>query len=513
MQESTKNVIFRFLIPGVLLIALLLVCLWATSSTARADELERQLQSSYLRAAYTVAESAGDMHTALQKLQIVNSPGQYILLLDDLWRLSGTGVSALSQIPAQYTDNGELGQFLNRTGDYARTLTKKVSAGAVLTREEIDQLTALGETCAALSGQLWQRLQDGTFLTVEQNAGAMTDNTPPRPAVTAETSPLPQQETPDDGVAFNDAAQAQSQPQAGTQPQDGGQPQAGTQPQDGAQPQDGTQAEGSDTANTEENAGPYPTLIYDGPFSESTEKAQPQGLSGPQVGEEQALQAALSYIGGGELTSTGQNNGNIPCYGFSGTTADGRSVDVAVTLQEGKILWMQSTAEIPQTPSVKPDEAEVNRCRAAALQYLVNHGFSGMTPAYAQFYDGVIVFNFAATQDGVILYNDLVKVWVERANRRVTGVDARNYYSSHRERELAEPLIDEQSARGNLSAALEVQQVTLALIPSGGTAETLCWECKGTYGGVSYIVYINARTGAEEEIFQIIDSDEGQLVV
>lgn len=482
MEESTKNVIFRFLIPGLLLIALLLVCLWGASSTARADELQQQLQSSYIRAAYTVAECAGDMHTALQKLQIVNSPGQYILLLDDLWRLSGTGVSALSQIPARYSDNGELAQFLNRTGDYARTLTKKVAAGGVLHQEEVDQLTALGETCAALADRLWQRLQEGNFLTERADDAVLTD-TPASPTVTAEASAPPQ-----------DGEQGTGQNQNSDTPHS-------------------QQTEGADTANTEENAGSYPTLIYDGPFSESTEKAQPQGLSGAETSEEQALRAAMAYIGGGELTSTGRNDGNIPCYGFSGTTTDGRSVDVAVTVQGAQVLWMQSSAEIPQQASPKPDQEEVSRCRSAALSYLANHGFSGMTPAYAQFYDGVIVFNFAATQDGVILYSDLVKVWVERANRRVTGIDARNYFSSHRRRELSEPLIDEQAARGNLSAALQVQQVTLALIPNGGTAETLCWECKGTYGGVSYIVYINARTGAEEEIFQIIDSDQGQLVV
>ena len=53
----------------------------------------------------------------------------------------------------------------------------------------------------------------------------------------------------------------------------------------------------------------------------------------------------------------------------------------------------------------------------------------------------------------------------------------------------------------------------LALIPRTAVTEVLCYEFKGTYGGASFIVYINAVTGSEEQIFEIVNSDEGQLVV
>lgn len=53
----------------------------------------------------------------------------------------------------------------------------------------------------------------------------------------------------------------------------------------------------------------------------------------------------------------------------------------------------------------------------------------------------------------------------------------------------------------------------LALIPKTALTEVLCFEYKGTCMGASFIVYINARTGAEEDIFEIIDSEDGQLVV
>ena len=41
----------------------------------------------------------------------------------------------------------------------------------------------------------------------------------------------------------------------------------------------------------------------------------------------------------------------------------------------------------------------------------------------------------------------------------------------------------------------------------------LCYECKCKRDETFFIVYINAQNGAEEEIFEVVNSDEGDLVV
>ena len=38
-------------------------------------------------------------------------------------------------------------------------------------------------------------------------------------------------------------------------------------------------------------------------------------------------------------------------------------------------------------------------------------------------------------------------------------------------------------------------------------------EFKCTCGETFFIVYVNAETGAEEELFEVLNSDEGDLVV
>ena len=64
-----------------------------------------------------------------------------------------------------------------------------------------------------------------------------------------------------------------------------------------------------------------------------------------------------------------------------------------------------------------------------------------------------------------------------------------------------------------VSSNLEVKSVRLALIPLTVNTEKLCYEFKGVYRETSYIVYINAQDLTEEQVFKIIDSDSGQLVL
>lgn len=126
---------------------------------------------------------------------------------------------------------------------------------------------------------------------------------------------------------------------------------------------------------------------------------------------------------------------------------------------------------------------------------------------------GVVVLNYAARQEEVILYSDLIKVYVDRDTGEVCGMDARNYYANHRERTLSLPQLTREQAQERLNTAIQVEKISLALIPLTGETEVLCYECKGTLGEDFYIVYINAITGEEEQIFQVIDSENGDLVV
>ena len=66
-----------------------------------------------------------------------------------------------------------------------------------------------------------------------------------------------------------------------------------------------------------------------------------------------------------------------------------------------------------------------------------------------------------------------------------------------------------------MSPRLEIQQdPSLAMIPTPGLDETLCWEfvCKGE-DGENILVYINTETGMEDRIYELIESDQGVLAI
>ena len=62
-----------------------------------------------------------------------------------------------------------------------------------------------------------------------------------------------------------------------------------------------------------------------------------------------------------------------------------------------------------------------------------------------------------------------------------------------------------------LAPSLEISSTRLALIPHY-SQEILCYELRGTAEGQEYLVYLNAETGAAEEILQVVVEEEGEAV-
>ncbi|MBQ6703628.1 MAG: germination protein YpeB [Clostridia bacterium] len=442
MSERAKSIIQRYLLPGLLAIALVAVSLWASRQRARAQSYRTAVEAVYAQAYGELTDDLYQLENTLSKLLAVSSPAQYVLLLDEVWRLSGSAVSNMSHLPVSHVDTAQLNQFIVRLGDYAHALTKKAVRGGIITGEDTAAIAKLRDSCASLAAEHEQKLSAG-----EIPSG-------------------------DEDVYFVESEETQYK-------------------------------DGEDIAR-------FPTLIYDGPFSESSEKLQPRGLTGPQVDQAGAEQTA-ERIAGLDMTFSGMSEGQIPAYDFSFSDEKGNWAEASVTRQGGMLLYYMSSAA--GNAEGRPDEETGKRYRDIALEKLGELGYGEMQSAYAQYYGGVAVINFAPVQDGAILYSDLVKVWVDRETQRVCGIDARNYLFSHRPREIGQAAVSQEDAEGMLAPSLQVQSHAMALIPVTPETEVLCHEFKCTLGEDSYIIYINAANGQEEQIFKIIDSQDGQLVI
>lgn len=255
----------------------------------------------------------------------------------------------------------------------------------------------------------------------------------------------------------------------------------------------------------------YPSLLYDGPFSDGVRQGAPRGLSGEEITSEQAVEAGRAFLGAARAQRASDMQGPIPCWGVSAET-DGVTITLQVTRQGGKILWMA-----PETAGFET-KLGMEACVARARESLESHGFGEMEPSFTQQYDGLAVISFAAVQDGVTLYPDLVKAQVRMDTGEVVGLEANNYWMNHTERENLAPQVDEQQALRAVSGRLTVTGSRLCVIPvddglDSGKTEKLCWEFAGEWNGSRYFVYIDAETGEEEKVLKVVAGNGGTLTI
>ena len=249
----------------------------------------------------------------------------------------------------------------------------------------------------------------------------------------------------------------------------------------------------------------YPTLIYDGPFSDGA-RGGFKGLGTDKVDEQAALEVARQYAGG-EPRLTGRTGSPVPGYEIVCATEAGE-LELFVSETGGRVLYMLPSYDMVSQEVSASAAQDVQGAISIATQYLRERGFAGMAANYTQRSEGAVVINFTATQGGVTLYPDLVKVQV--AGGRVVGLEAGNYWRNHVERALPPAELTYQQAMESVNSRLNVVSARLALIPTERTdgplpGERLCYEFTCTLGQSRYLVYIDAQSGQEASILKLYD--------
>ncbi len=264
-----------------------------------------------------------------------------------------------------------------------------------------------------------------------------------------------------------------------------------------------------------ENVGiEYPTLLYDGPFSDGLRLGKAKGLTGGAITAEEAMRIARAFVGEERVQNaehTVDTAGPVPGFGVSLDLQDVK-LTATVTQQGGKILWM-----VPESAGFE-EQIDMEECVTHAKAFLTSRGFGEMTSSYYQSYDGIAVISFAAVQDDVVLYPDLVKVQVRMDTGAVIGLEANNYWMNHVQRDRLHPKLSEEEAKAFVSDRLSVSSASLCVIPvkdglGSGRTEALCWEFDGTWEDNRYLVYIDAETGEEVEVLKVVLGGGGVLTL
>ena len=254
-----------------------------------------------------------------------------------------------------------------------------------------------------------------------------------------------------------------------------------------------------------EPAVEYPALIYDGPFSDGADPERIPIPSGETYDAAAAQEKAEWYFGEERVRSirlAGEIALPVPCYEFE--ISDGTfQYTLCVTKAGGDILYLLSDV---QATEARLSESE---CIDLAYQFLFSRGYGPMQQTYWAVADGFCTINFAAVQDDILLYPDLVKVDIAMDTGAVCGVEARSYLSNHVAREIPSPVVAREQAQDLLSDRLSVTGSRLCIIPTDA-GEKLAWEFSAEIEGVgSYLIYIDALTGYELQILRLVETETG----
>ena len=253
----------------------------------------------------------------------------------------------------------------------------------------------------------------------------------------------------------------------------------------------------------------YPSMIFDGPFSESLYNKTPKAISGEELSKEEAqlkLNAYLSEYVIEKITFVGQTKGNFETYDFN--VESGKYTYYAqVTKKGGFLLTISAYTEYNE--SISYDE---KACEEIAQNFAQFVGIDNMKSTWTESSKGVCYVNLAPVVNNVIYYPDLIKVKVDMGNGKIVGYEAQNYAYNHIERKDLVATYDAVKAREQVKDDMAIQSQRLAVIPLDYGGEVLCYEFMGEYNDSVYFVYINAKTGVEEKVLKVVGTSEGELI-
>ena len=139
--------------------------------------------------------------------------------------------------------------------------------------------------------------------------------------------------------------------------------------------------------------------------------------------------------------------------------------------------------------------------------------FKNMREAYYIKEGNIVTVNYAYEQNGTIIYPDLIKVKIALDNGDILGIETTGYLNSHTERKLEEAKITLEEAKEKINDKLKITSERKAIIPTKWKTEILCYEFQGKVDDKEFLVYVNVKTGKEENILVILETPGGTLTM
>jgi len=445
----------RWLTP-LLALALIVTAAWGYWERSQRQELIYALEGDYQRAFYDLLNSVEQMDVLLAKATASNSPRHNILYLTDAWNEAFTAQSSMSQLPFRDLNLSSSRKFLMQAGDYCYSLARQEAEGKPLNDSQQAELQRIRNEVANLN------------TTLKDTAVKLADR----------------------GYLWTDGMNNSSRAVAVA-----------------------AADEFKGMMDLEKQMAELPSMVYDGPFSDHLLLMEPRGITGRKVAVDQAREKALAALslpdkGSYRVAEQGEAGGNLPAYNFRFQKAGAMGyAEVGVTQKGGHVLWLLVNRPVGDTKLTAQEAQE------RAAQYLEERGFGQFKATYSIAENNTQVITFAAEEQGVLIYPDQVKVQVALDNGQIMGFDATPYYMNHQARKLARPELTEQEIKNKVKEGMDIKDIRPAVIPLSSGGELLTYQVRAVMDGQNYLIYYNAVTGEEEQLFVVIEEPGGNLVM
>lgn len=429
--------------------ALIIFSLEMTNNFKRQKNL---VQDEYNKSMYLAVSYINNVEVDLAKLLVTSTPKMSAVTLADIWKQANLAKECLEQIPVGQNSMANASKYLTQVSDFSYTLMKQNISDIKLTEEEYEKLKHIYEDSSKLSSKMSDIYDD-------LNAGRIKWD---------ELEKIGNEKLPDNDISNSI----------------------------------------SEVGKTFQN---YEGLIYDGAFSDHLLSSEPKFLSKKEISEDDAKKYIEEVILNDEkiekIEFKGESNGKIELYNFDVTLDSKQKRTISITKNDCKLYLMIGDKK------VKEQNISVDEAKKRGMEFLNKLGIDNMIETYYQKTENMIVINYAATQDGVILYPDLIKVKISLDDGKVYGVEAAGYIFNHTTRNNLKPSISQEKAKSILNSSLEIISSDMALIPTESNSEILTYEFKGKIDNREFLIYINADNASEEKVLLVIDNKNGVLTM
>jgi spore germination protein len=442
--------LIRGILIGVLAVGVAGTAYWGYQEHQEKNAILLNAENNYQRAFHDLSYQVDLLHDKIGTTLAMNSRHSLSPSLVDVWRITSEAHNDVGQLPLTLLPFNKTEEFLAKIGDFSYRTAVRDLDKEPLSKEEYNNLKVLYKQ----SGDIQKDLREVQHMVLKNNLRWMD----------VELALASGKETTDNTII------------------------------------DGFKTvEKTVTGYEETDMGP--TFVNMQKKDENF-----KNIKGKTISKQEAIQIAKKYIkidGNSKVKVT--ENGKGSDYGFYSVSIKdnktGEEGSMDITKKAGHPIWFINQRD------VKKQVISLNDADNKAAAFLKETGFKDLEIFESTQYDNIGVFNFVTKTNGIRVYPEAVKVKVALDNGDIIGVSAEEYLKSFQTRKIEKPAITTEQARAKVNPNFKVMEDRQAIIVNDLNKEVLCYEFLGTIDDDTYRIFINAKSGVEEEVEKLKNAE------